>query len=210
MQVPLTTKMVKVGAMALKVVVPGVPKSVRDRELLEEDLRQIGCHGFAGKPWGLRMEDLVVELFGDKDNRWDGTVRQSPEKWTAKEWRKVYDFGRGGEGMASRTDQYIDRMFSGHVNPKDGYAVADCKDPRVKRVIEFLVSLLYPEKPTRVTITVGNTIFGALFGERPVDWGVVVKDLVQRLLSGMEKSKAIPICPYIFHLYHSHELLLPA
>ena len=38
----------------------------------------------------------------------------------------------------------------------------------------------------------------------------MVKDLVQRLVSGMEKSKATPICPYIFHLYHSHELLLPA
>ena len=38
----------------------------------------------------------------------------------------------------------------------------------------------------------------------------MVKDLVQRLLSGMEKSKAISICPYVFHLYQSHELLLPA
>ena len=38
----------------------------------------------------------------------------------------------------------------------------------------------------------------------------MVKDLVQRLLSGMGKSKATPICPYIFHLYHSHELLLLA
>ena len=112
--------------------------------------------------------------------------------------------------MASRTDRFIDGMFSGRVNPKDGYAVADCKDPRVKRVLEFLVPLLHPEKPTRVTITVGNTIFEALSGERPVDWGIVVKDLVQRLLSGMEKSKATPICPYVFHLYHSHELLLPA
>ena len=201
--------MVKAGAMALKAVVPGVPKNVTDRELLVEDLRRIGCHGFAGKPWGLRMEDLVVELLGDKDNRWDGTVRQAPEKWTAKEWRKVYGFGRGGEGMPSRTDRFIDGMFSGRVNPKDGYAVVDCKDPRVKGVLEFLIPLLYPEKPTRVTITVGNTIFGALSGERPVDWGIVVKDLIQRLLSGMGKSKATPICPYIFHLYHSHELLLP-
>ena len=38
----------------------------------------------------------------------------------------------------------------------------------------------------------------------------MVKDLVQRLLSGMGKSKATLICPYIFHLYHSHELLLLA
>ena len=201
--------MVKAGAMALKAVVPGVPKSVRDRDLLEEDLRRIGCHRFLGKPWGLRMEDMVVELLGDKDNQWDGIMRQAPEKWIAKEWRKVYSFGRGGEGMASQTDLFIDRMFSGRVNPKDGYVVVDCKDPRVKRVLEFLVPLLYSEKPTRVTITVGNMIFGALSRERPVDWGIVVKDLVQRLLFGMGKSKATPICPYIFQLYHLHELLLP-
>ena len=200
--------MVKARAISLKAVVPGLPKNAKDRELLEEDLRRIGCHGLLGKPWGLRMEEMVAEIIGEKDNRWDGTVRQAPEKWTAKEWRKVYSFERGGEGMASRTDRFIDGMFSGKVNPKDGYAVADCRDPRVRRLLEFLVPLLYPEKPTRVTITVGNTIFGALSGERPVDWGVVVKDVVQRLLSGMEKSKATSICPYIFHLYHAHELLL--
>ena len=26
----------------------------------------------------------------------------------------------------------------------------------------------------------------------------------------MDRSKATPICPYTFHLYRSHELLLPA
>ena len=72
--------MVKTGAIALKAVVPGTPKSVKDSELLEEDLRRIGCHGFLGKPWGLRMEEMVAELIGEKDNRWDGTVRQAPEK----------------------------------------------------------------------------------------------------------------------------------
>ena len=112
--------------------------------------------------------------------------------------------------MASRTDRFIDGKFSGRVNPKDGYVVVDCKEPRARKVLEFLIPLLYPEKSTRVTIMVGNTIFGALSGERPVDWGIVVKDLVQRLVFGMGKSKATPICPYVFHLYHSHELLLPA
>ena len=202
--------MVKVGAMALKAMVPGIPKSARDRELLEEDLRQIGCHGFMGKPWGLRMEDMELELLGDKDNRWHGTMRQAPEKWSAKEWRKVYGFAREEEGMASRTDKFIDDKFSGRFNSKDGYAVVDCKEPRARKVLEFLVPLLYPEKPTRVTITVGNTIFRALSKERPIDWDIVVKDLVQRLVFGMGKSKATPICPYMFHLYHSHELLLSA
>ena len=201
--------MVKAGAMALKAVVSDVPKSVRDRELLEEDLQRIGCHGFMERPWGLRMEDMVVELLGDKDNQWEGTVCQAPERWIVKEWRKVSGIARGGEGMASRTNRFIDGRFSGRINPKDGYAVVDCKEPRTRRVLEFLVPMLYPEKPTRVTITVGNTIFGALSGEKPVDWGIVVKDLVQRLLFGMGKSKATPICLYIFHLYHSHKLLFP-
>ena len=115
------------------------------------------------------MEDMVVELLGNKNNRWEGTMRQAPEKWTAKEWRKVYGFAREGEGMASRTNRFIDGKFSGRVNPKDGYAVVDCKEPRATKVLEFLIPLLYPEKPTRVTITVGNTIFGALSGERSVD-----------------------------------------
>ena len=154
------------------------------------------------------MEDLVVELMGEKNNRWHGTVCQAPEKWTAKEWRKVYGFAREGEGMASQTDRFIDGKFFERVNPKDGYAVVDCKEPRARRVLEFLVLLLYPEKPTRVAITVENTIFGALSGKRLVDWRVVVKDLVQRLLSGMGRSKATPICPYVFHLYQAHELLL--
>ena len=42
--------MVKAGAMELKVVVPGVSKNTKDRELLEEDLCWIRCHGLMEKP----------------------------------------------------------------------------------------------------------------------------------------------------------------
>ena len=161
--------MVKVGAMALKAVVLGVPRSAKDRELLEEDLCRIECHGLMGKPWGLQVEEMVTEFMGEKDNWWHRAVRQAPEKWTSAEWQKVYRFLRQGEGMVSRMDRFIEGKFSARVNPKDGFAVADCKDGRARRVLEFLVPLLYPKKPTRVTITVGNTIFGALSGERPVD-----------------------------------------
>ena len=117
------------------------------------------------------MEEMVTKLLGDKDNWWHGTVCQTPEKWTAKEWRKVYGFAKEGEGMASRIDRFIDGKFLARVNPKDGYTVAECKKARTRKVLEFLVPLLYPEKPMRVTITVENTIFRALSREQPVDWG---------------------------------------
>ena len=152
----------------------------------------------------------MAELMGKKDNQWHGTVRQAPEKWTVAEWQEVYGFLKEGEGMASRTDRFIEGKFSARVNPKDGFAVADCRDGRARRVLEFLVPLLYPEKPTRVIITVGNTIFGALSGERPVDWGQIMRDVVQRIFAGMGRSKATPLWPYIFHMYHSHKVLLPS
>ena len=110
--------------------------------------------------------------------------------------------------MALRMDRFIDGKFSARVNPKDGFVVSKCKEARARRVLEFLVPLLYPEKPTRVMIMVGNIIFGALSEERPVDWGQVMKDVVQRFFSGMGKSKATPICPYVFHMSHTHKVIL--
>ena len=50
------------------------------------------------------------------------------------------------------------------VDPKDGYSVGDCQNNRQQRMLEFLVLIVHPDKPTRVTITIGNTIFGALDG----------------------------------------------
>ena len=53
----------------------------------------------------------------------------------------------------------------------------------------------------------GNTIFGVLDGGREVDWGLVFRDLAQRLAKGVEKLKPTPICPFLFHLYDSQGLL---
>ena len=92
-------------------------------------------------------------------------------------------------------------------NPKDGFAIADREDSRAKRMLEFLIPILYLEKPTRVTVTIGNTIFGALLGERKVDWGIVLQVVVAKLVDGARKLKAMPIGPYMFHLYMGQEVL---
>ena len=170
--------MVKAVAMALKAVVLGVPCDASKREMLEEDLHWLGYHRFMEQSWNLKTESIVLELLVDKDNRWLGMVRQTLEKWTSIEWRKVHGFLKQTEGMATWTDQYIDGKFSTWVNPKDGYVVLECKDVRAKRVLEILIPILYPEKPTQVTIMVKNTIFGSLLEERPIDWAIVIRDVV--------------------------------
>jgi hypothetical protein len=76
----------------------------------------------------------------------------------------------GGGGLAGRKDEYVRDCFKELPNPKDGYSIEDCTDLRHRRMLAFLAPIIYPEKPNRITVTWGNTIFGALNGGRKVNW----------------------------------------
>ena len=89
------------------------------------------------------------------------------------------------------------------VDPKDGFPVRECRDARERRVLEFLMPIVHPDKHIWVTLTLGNTIFGALDGARPIDWNKIFMDLVHRLVGGAGKTKSTPICPFFYHLYES-------
>jgi hypothetical protein len=123
-------------------------------------------------------------------------------------WRAVYAFRPGGLGLFSRKDEFCHGRFKGPVNPKDGYAVEDCIDDRHRRLLQFLIPILHPEKPTRLTITLGNQIFGAIVANRKIDWSRVMGDLVSGLVSRIGKSRATPLSAYLFHLYQEQSLLL--
>ena len=106
-----------------------------------------------------------------------------------------------------RTGTWINGKFKTSINPKDGHAVSDCIDPREKRVLEFVISILYLEKPSRVTKEIGNTVFGTLSGEYKVSWGRVIHEVVDKLIYVLGKRKPTPISPYLFHLYSKFECL---
>ena len=110
--------------------------------------------------------------------------------------------------LANRMDTYVDDKFSHQVDPKDAYPVRDCRDARHCRLLEFIVPIIHPNKPIWVTITIGNTIFGVLDGERPIDWEQVFMDLVHKLVGGAGKTKSTPVCPFLFHLYKSQGVLI--
>jgi hypothetical protein len=103
----------------------------------------------------------------------------------------------------------VKECFKDLPSPKDGYSIDDCKDPWHKRLLAFLVPIVYSEKPNRITVTWGNTIFGALNGGRKVNWARIITTLVVQLAARVGKSRATPICPFFYHLYERKELLRP-
>ena len=82
------------------------------------------------------------------------------------------------------------------MNPKDGFAI---RMRGQKECWSF---------SSRVTVIVGNTIFGALLDEQKVDWGILLQSVVAKLVENARKQKATLIGSYLFHMYARHEVLL--
>ena len=78
-------------------------------------------------------------------------------------------FGSDGDGICSRKEDYTQGKFNSPVHSKDGYLTADCKDPKARRVLEFLVQILLTDKGARVTVEVASTILGCFEGRRAID-----------------------------------------
>jgi hypothetical protein len=193
----------------LRKIVPEVPRDEAERGELLEDLQVMGCSSFLEKLWGFKDDRIVRELLDGVSNEFDNSIRGQPIRWTEECWREVYHFSKGGGGLAGRKDEYVKECFKDLLSPKDRYSIDDCKDPRHRRLLAFLVPIVYPEKPNRITITWGNTIFGALNGGRKMNWARVITTLVIQLAARVGKSRATPICPFLYHLYERKELLKP-
>jgi hypothetical protein len=193
----------------IRKIVPEVPRDEVERGELLEDLQTMGYSGFLEKPWGFKDEEIVRELLDGVSNEFDNLIRALPTRWTEEVWREVYNFSAGGGGLAGRKDEYVRDCFKELPNPKDGYSIEDCTDPRHRRMLAFLTPIIYPEKQNRITVTLGNTIFRALIGGRKVNWAKIITNLVIQLASRVGNSRTSPLCPFLYHLYERKELLKP-
>lgn len=83
----------------------------------------------------------------------------------------------------------------------------DCTSARTRTCLEFLAPILNPEKPRRLTIRLANTIMGAFSGERSVNWGILIRGTIEKLVRNVGMTRPTPISPFLYHLYRRHELL---
>ena len=152
---------------------------------------------------------MLREFKFERENQWLGTKRMDLKNWTPDTWARVYGFQRGVRaGLAGRKDRLFVRKFQGDVDPKEGLHPSKCRNPREMRVLEFLMPILYPEKPKRISLTMANNMFGALFGVRPVNRGLLIHEIVGRTLPNIgEKPSYLSL--FILHLYKHYDYIKP-
>jgi hypothetical protein len=97
--------------------------------------------------------------------------------------------------------------FRGDADPKEGFHPANCRNRRERRVLEFLLPILNPDKPKRISLTMANTLFGAMSGIKPVNWGILIHEVMARALPHIGRKPSF-LSPFILHLYQHYELIL--
>jgi hypothetical protein len=186
-----------------------IPIPTDDEELRElgEDLRSMGCEGLLGQPWNVQEDHVLREFKFERGNQWIGTKRRDPENWTPNTWARVYGFQRGvGEGWAGRKDGLFAGKFRGEVDPKEGLHPSNCRNPREQRMLEFFMPILNPEKPKRISLTMANTLFGSMSGVRPVNWGLLIHEVVGRAIPNIGRKPSY-LSPFLLHLYRRYDCI---
>jgi hypothetical protein len=191
----------------MKPLVPAIPTDDEELRQLGEDLRKMGCDGLLAQPWNVQDDKVLREFKFPRGNQWLHTKRREPEKWTPNTWAKVYGFQKGvGEGWAGRKDGMFLGKFKGGVDPKEGLHPTNCRNARERKVLEFLMPILNPEKPKRISLTMANTLFGAMSGVRPVNWGLLIHEVVARAIPNIGRKPSY-LSPFLLHLYRRYECI---
>ena len=73
--------------------------------------------------------------------------------------------------------------------------MSDCSNPRAKRVLEFQVPIVLPDKDARVTVGITCLIVGSFENKRKVDWGLIFYGTVRKMVSGLGGTKPNSLTP---------------
>ena len=169
----------------------------------------MGCEGLLAKPCNHRSKETLQKFKYERGNQWGRTKRRDLDNWTPDVWNRVYGFPRGIlEGWADRRDRLFTGKFQSDVDPKEGSHPKNYRNKRERRVMEFLLPILNSDKPKRISLTIANNLFGAMSRSRPVNWGIIIHEVVAQALLNIGKRPSF-LSPFILHLHRHYELLLP-
>ena len=187
--------------VSVKPLLPAISTDDKEYRELREDLRAMGCGDMLIKPWNVESEYKMREFLFLRGNQWDETPRRDLQNWTPETWCEVYGFRADiEEGWAGREDGLFAGKITGEVDPKEGLHPGRCRNPRERRMLAFMLPILNPEKPKRLTLTMANTLFGALSRVRPVNWGIIIHDIIEKDLPLLGRKTSY-LSPFILHLY---------
>jgi hypothetical protein len=93
------------------------------------------------------------------------SIQAKPDDWTVDMWSKKWLLSAEGRDLCPRKENLVKEYFVGIPSRGDGWKTADCNHKELREVLEFLIPLINPNKPNRVTIQVASAVVDCLINK---------------------------------------------
>jgi hypothetical protein len=87
--------------------------------------------------------------------------------------------------------------------------VKQCNVPELQRLLEFLVPIIHPKKPTFVPVSLANTVIVSWLGVAQMNWAHILQQTISSLVDALEPGKTTVLPSYLAQLYKVGGCLMP-
>jgi hypothetical protein len=84
-----------------------------------------------------------------------------------------------GKELPPRKSNMAEQYFSGKPSGGDGWKLTDCSHQELREVLEFLIPLLNPNKPRRVTVQVASAVADCLINGTKYSWAKIFEERIK-------------------------------
>jgi hypothetical protein len=140
----------------------------------------MACEGLLDFPWYHEEPAWLQEIWRKDMSTFPSTVRANPDVWKEDMIAKVLGICREGLGLPYKVKghNYVKKYFTGKAHTKEGWKFLECKDDALQDVFKFMMPLVNPMKPARVTGKLATTMVECLFLEKKVLWARVLEEVI--------------------------------
>lgn len=133
----------------------------------KSNLEVLGLAFLMEFPWSISNVLLLAkEKFWETEYVEGGQIRDQPIQWTLEVISRAYHSPVGGEGMLDGDGEhrgYIEsKLRPGTWNQRNGWHVESCWDSHLSHLFAFLMPILNPKKPGRISLAWATTIICSL------------------------------------------------
>lgn len=109
----------------------------------------------------------------------------------------TYQFPNSTNGYdTTQDDKELHNRFKHGPSKKDRFGVDDCRNARERWLLEFLIPIFSPVKPTTCTSKLLRAIFGAYIGVRECGWGIILADVHYREWLKIGTKRGCPLTAF--------------
>jgi hypothetical protein len=150
---------------------------------------------------------MLKEVVAQQSTSFPSSIRAKPDDWTVDMCSKKWLLLAKGRDLPPKKENLANEYFVGIPIRRDGWKMADCNHQELGEVLEFLIPLINPNKPKRMTIQVACVVVDCLINKVKYSWAKIFEKSIQSQVTKLKTVAVSYLATYCLNLYQVDGLL---